>query len=118
MVSSLQEKVASRVAQLNAKVDLEETAVNVFAEVLDLYFSNGRPTFFSRFKDDLLAVFPGILESASIEDSFAITHSFFLFVRTNNTILNDRENQDEINRLIFIPFQKSARCYHTLTQRN
>ena len=106
MVSSLQEKVASRVAQLNAKVDLEKTAVNVFAEVLDLYFSNGRPTFFSQFKDDLLAVFPGILESASIEDSFAITHSFFLFVRTNNTILNDRENQDEINTFIFIPFQR------------
>ena len=36
----------------------------------------------------------------------AITHSFFLFIRTNNTILNDRENQDEINRLIFIPFQR------------
>ena len=106
MTVSLQEKVASKVAQLTTAPDLDGTAVKTFAEVLDLYFSNGRPAYFSNFKDDLVDVFPRVLELADIENAFELTHSFFLFIRTSDTILSDRENQDEINKFIFVPFQK------------
>ena len=106
MAVSLEEKAIARVAQLTAAPNLDGTAVNTFAEVLHLYFSNGRPTYFSKFKDDFVTVFPRILDLASIENIFDITHSLFLFVRTSNTTLSDRENQDEINKFIFIPFQK------------
>ena len=47
MVSSLQEKVASRVALINAKVDLEETSANVFAEVLIYIFRMNTHILFS-----------------------------------------------------------------------
>jgi hypothetical protein len=106
MIVSLEKKAASKIAQLTAATNLDGTAVKTFAEVLHLYFSNGRPAYFSRLKDDMVNVFPRILEFASIEIIFDITYNFFLFVRTTNTTLSDRENQDEINKFIFIPFQK------------
>ena len=85
MAVSLEEKAISRVAQLTAAPNLDGPAVEILFEVLDLYFSNSRPNYFAEFKDDLLALFPRVLELACIENIFHITHQFFLFVRTSNT---------------------------------
>ena len=105
MINIKLEKVTTIISQLTAAPNLDGTAVDKFNEFLDLYFSNSRPNYFAEFKDDLLTVFPKVLELARIENIFHITSRFFLFVRTSNTILSDRENQEEIYNFVFIPFQ-------------
>ena len=40
-----------------------------------------------------------------IELSFKITHQLFLYVRTNNSVNGDLENQSEINKRVLQPFQ-------------
>ena len=106
-MSISQEKILdSKVLQLTAQLSKNETTERDFVELLNFYFRNGRPKYFSKYKDDLLRVFPEILDTMPIENMFEAAHDLFLFARTSNDTVGDRENQDEINRSIFQPFQK------------
>ena len=119
-MSISQEKILdSKVLQLTAQLSKNETTERDFVELLNFYFRNGRPKYFSKYKDDLLRVFPEILDTMPIENMFEAAHDLFLFARTSNDTVGDRENQDEINRSIFQPFQKnSLKCYPTLKLKN
>jgi hypothetical protein len=106
MNATLEKALTSKVLQLEAKLRSDERGDEEFHEILKMYFNNGRPKWFSKYKPDLLSSFPEVLETVPIENMVEIAHTLFLFVRTSNYTLSDRENQDEINRYVFEPFQK------------
>ena len=83
----------------------DELDAHYFSEILNAYFVLGRPSHFIQFKEEILKTYLKILEHLPIELSFKITHQLFLYVRTNNSVNGDLENQSEINKRVLQPFQ-------------
>ena len=71
----------------------DELDAHYFSEILNAYFVLGRPSHFIQFKEEILKTYLKILEHLPIELSFKITHQLFLYVRTNNSVNGDLENQ-------------------------
>ncbi len=86
---------------------LDELDAYYFDEILKAYFSLGRPSHFSQYKEKMLNAYLKLLQSLPVEHCFELTHQFFLYVRTNNPSDGDLENQNEINRSIFQPFKSN-----------
>ena len=108
-MNAFQEKIlGTKVSQLGANLHANSSVEQEFAEILNMYFTNGRPKFFSKYKDELLNMFPKALETMPIDHMFDTVHNLFLFVRTSEDLRGDRENQEYINRYVFQPFQKKS----------
>lgn len=106
-MNASQEKIlGARVSQLRDILHANGSVKHEFAELLNMYFTNGRPKIFSKYKDELLRMFPKALETMPVDHMFETAHNLFLFVRTSEDLQGDRENQEYINRHVFQPFQK------------
>ena len=106
MSAEIKELASLKMRHIQSEIDANKNPEIEFAELVDLYFSNGRPAFFAEFKEDMLSAFPTVLQTFKTEMMFYVTHRLFLFVRTVKTELTDRQNQDEIELRVFQPFYK------------
>ena len=92
-------------------ITLKET--QYFADVINDYFSNGRPQEFSKYEHILSSRVEEFCSFLDFNSLVGLLHNYFLFCRTNNPGKNTDHNQKEISKSILEPFLKRIKQLNT-----